>query len=111
MLTEMKDPRVHLASVSQVRIAPDLRTATVMISAVGEDAERRAVVDAMRHAEGYLRAQLGHRLENLKSPPHLQFQLDESIAYSVRMSSLLRELEPTVVADAASDAAPGEEPS
>ena len=111
MLTEMKDPRVHLASVSRVSIAPDLRVATVMISAVGEDAERHAVVDAMRHAEGYLRAQLGHRLENLKSPPHLQFQLDESIAYSVRMSSLLRELEPTVVADAASDAAPGEEPS
>ena len=111
MLTEMKDPRVHLASVSRVRIAPDLRIATVMISAVGEDPERRAVVDAMRHAEGYLRAQLGHRLENLKSPPHLQFQLDESIAYSVRMSSLLRELEPTVAADAASDAAPGEEPA
>jgi ribosome-binding factor A len=62
----------------------------------------------MRHAEGYLRAQLGHRLENLKSPPHLQFQLDESIAYSVRMSSLLRDLEPTAVA---SDAAPGEETS
>jgi ribosome-binding factor A len=111
MLTEMKDPRVHLASVSRVRIAPDLRIATVMISAVGDDPERRAVVDAMRHAEGYLRAQLGHRLENLKSPPHLQFQLDESIAYSVRMSSLLRELEPTVAADAASDATPGEEPA
>jgi ribosome-binding factor A len=111
MLTEMKDPRVHLASVSQVRIAPDLRTATVMISAVGEDAERRAVVDAMRHAEGYLRAQLGHRLENLKSSPHLQFQLDESIAYSVRMSSLLRELGPTTATDAAADATPGAEPS
>ena len=73
MLTEMKDPRVRLASVSRVRVAPDLRTATVMISAVGEDPERNAVVDAMRHAEGYLRAQLGQRLENLKSPPHLQF--------------------------------------
>jgi ribosome-binding factor A len=107
MLTEMKDPRVHLASVSRVSIAPDLRTATVMISAVGDDPERRAVVDAMRHAEGYLRAQLGHRLENLKSPPHLQFQLDESIAYSVRMSSMLRELDPGPTPDAV----PGEEPS
>jgi ribosome-binding factor A len=114
MLTEMKDPRVHLASVSEVRVAPDLRTATVMISAVGDDAERHAVVSAMRHAEGYLRAQLGHRLENLKSAPHLQFQLDESIAYSVRMSTMLRELEPTIATDAATptaDAAPGGEPS
>ena len=107
MVTEMKDPRVHLASVSRVSISPDLRTATVMISAVGDDPERRAVVDAMRHAEGYLRAQLGHRLENLKSAPHLQFQLDESIAYSVRMSSMLRELDPGTPADEG----PGEEPS
>lgn len=93
MLTEMKDPRVRLASVSRVRLAPDLRSATVMLSAVGSDEERHAVVAAMRHAEGYLRAQLGHRLENLKMPPRLRFELDESIAYSVRISTMLRELE------------------
>jgi ribosome-binding factor A len=93
MLREMKDPRVHLASVSEVRIAPDLRSATVMISAVGEEAERWAVVTAMRHAEGYLRAQIGQRLENLKTSPHLRFELDESIAYSVRMSALLRDVD------------------
>ena len=93
MVTEMKDPRVRLASVSRVRIASDLRSATVMISAVGAEEERAAVVAAMRHAEGYLRAQLGQRLENLKQPPHLRFELDQSIAYSVRISSMLRELE------------------
>ncbi len=92
MLTEMKDPRVRLASVSRVRLAPDLRSATVMISAIGDDERRHAVVEAMRHAEGYLRAQLGQRLENLKMPPALRFQLDEFIAYSVRISSMLREL-------------------
>jgi ribosome-binding factor A len=92
MLMEMKDPRVRLASVSRVKVASDLRSATVMISAVGDDERRRAVVGAMRHAEGYLRAQLGHRLENLKTPPALRFELDESIAYSVRISSMLREL-------------------
>jgi ribosome-binding factor A len=93
MLTEMKDPRVRLASISRVRLAPDLRSATVMVSAVGDEAGRHAVVEAMRHAEGYLRAQLGQRLENLKSPPHLRFELDESIEYSVRISSLLRALD------------------
>jgi ribosome-binding factor A len=93
MLTEMKDPRIRLASVSRVRVASDLRSATVMISAIGDDEQRRAVVGAMRHAEGYLRAQLGQRLENLKSPPHLRFELDESIAYSVRISTMLRALD------------------
>jgi ribosome-binding factor A len=93
MMREMKDPRVRLASVSSVTVSPDLRQARVMISALGADDERTAVVAAMRHAEGFVRAQLGNRLENLRSIPHLRFELDESIAYSVRISSMLRTME------------------
>ena len=92
MLRDMKDPRIRLASVSEVRVTSDLRQARVRISALGDDGERRAVVAAMQHAEGYLRAQLGDRLENLRTIPRLHFELDESIAYSVRISSMLREL-------------------
>jgi len=93
MMREMKDPRVRLASVSSVSVSPDLRQARVMISALGADDERTAVVAAMRHAEGFVRAQLGNRLENLRSIPHLRFELDESIAYSVRISSMLRDMD------------------
>ena len=92
MLTEMKDPRVRMASISQVKLSPDLRSARLMVSAVGTDDERHAVVDGLRHAAGYLRAELGHTLENLKVTPRLQFELDESIAYSVKVSTMLREL-------------------
>lgn len=94
MLIDMKDPRVRMASISEVKLARDLKSARVMVSAVGEERERHAVVRALRHAEGYLRGELGARLENLKVPPKLRFELDESIAYSVRISSMLRELEP-----------------
>lgn len=93
MMREMKDPRVRLASVSSVQVSPDLRQARVMVSALGADEERTAVVAAMRHAEGFVRAQLGNRLESLRSIPHLRFELDESIAYSVRISSMLRTME------------------
>ena len=92
MMREMKDPRIRLASVSSVSVSADLHEARVMISAVGADTERHEVVDAMRHAQGYLRAQLGDRLENLRTIPHLHFELDESIAYSVRISHMLDEL-------------------
>jgi ribosome-binding factor A len=94
MLVEMKDPRVRMASISEVKLARDLKSARVMVSAVGEERDRHGVVSALRHAEGYLRGQLGERLENLKTPPKLRFELDESIAYSVHISSLLRELAP-----------------
>jgi ribosome-binding factor A len=93
MLVDMKDPRVRMASVSQVSLARDLRSARVMVSAVGDERARHAVITALRHAEGYLRGQLGERLENLKTAPKLRFELDESIAYSVHISSMLRELD------------------
>jgi len=106
MMREMKDPRVRLASVSSVRVTSDLREARVMVSAVGEDAERHAVVTAMRHAEGFVRAQLGNRLENLRFIPRLHFELDESIAYSVHISAMLRDL-----GASQDDARPDEEPA
>jgi ribosome-binding factor A len=93
MVTEMKDPRVRMASISQVKLTADLRTARVLVSAIGTDEERRAVVDGLKHAAGYLRAELGHLLENLKVSPRLHFELDESIAYSVKVSTMLRELD------------------
>lgn len=92
MITGIKDPRVRLASISRVRVSPDLREAWIDVSALGDDAERHGVVDALVHAEGFLRGQLGRRLENLRSIPRLHFELDESISYSVRVSTLLRDL-------------------
>jgi ribosome-binding factor A len=92
MLGEIKDPRIRLASISRVRMSPDLREAWLAVSALGDDADRQKVVDALGHAEGFVRAQLGRRLENLRSIPRLHFELDESIAYSVRVSTLLRDL-------------------
>ena len=92
MLTGLKDERIRLATVSGVTVSPDLRDARVMVSAIGSDAARAACIAALRHAEGHLRGELGHRLENLKNVPRLRFELDESIAYSVRISSMLRDL-------------------
>ncbi|HEY6378562.1 MAG TPA: 30S ribosome-binding factor RbfA [Candidatus Dormibacteraeota bacterium] len=94
MVTEMKDERVRFATVSKVDASPDLRSARVLVSASGSDTERHAVIVALRHAEGYLRGELGHRLENLKTVPHLHFELDESIAYSVRIGRMLEDLTP-----------------
>lgn len=92
MVTGLKDERVRLATVSQVKLTPDLKSARVLVSALGTDAERATCVAALRHAEGHLRGELGHRLENLKVVPHLRFELDESIAYSVKVSAMLREM-------------------
>jgi ribosome-binding factor A len=93
VIQEMKDPRVSLASITEVIVSPDLKEARVKVSALGTDEQREDVVKALQRAEGFLRGLLGSRLQNLKYPPHLHFMLDESIAYAVKISKILSDLE------------------
>jgi ribosome-binding factor A len=91
---DLKDPRIGFVSITEVRMSPDLRSARVRVSVLGDDEEARASLAGLRSASGLIRHQLGRRLENLKFSPDLRFELDPSIEYSVRISKTLREVLP-----------------
>ena len=91
LLREVHDPRVRLASISEVHVTPDLRRARVSVSVVGEESTREATVAALQHAAGFLRRQLGSRLR-LRATPELIFALDRGAEHSVNMASLLETL-------------------
>ena len=93
IVRDLKDPRIGMASITEVKLSPDLRNATVKVSVVGEADGRQAAIDGLEHAKGFIRRELGLRLSNLRFAPDLHFQLDEGIAYSVRVSQLLREVQ------------------
>lgn len=87
---ELKDPRVGgLVSVTEVQTAPDLRSAKVFVSIMGEEEERRATMDTLARAARFFRKELGLRVR-LRYIPALSFQLDESIARGDRVLRLLR---------------------
>ncbi len=90
IVRDLKDPRIEMASITEVKLSPDLRNATIKVSVVGEPENRRAAIDGLEHAKGFIRHELGTRLSNLRFAPDLHFQLDEGIAYSVHVSQLLR---------------------
>jgi ribosome-binding factor A len=91
LLRHLKDPRLHLATVSHVDVSPDLRHANVYISRVGSEAEQRDTLAGFVRAAGFIRGQLGKRLK-LRHTPELAFKLDTAIAYGVRISSILNDL-------------------
>jgi ribosome-binding factor A len=93
MIRDLKDPRIGMATITEVNLSPDLRNATVKVSVVGEADERQAAIDGLEHAKGFVRRELGTRLSNLRFAPDLHFVLDEGVAYSVRVSQLLREVQ------------------
>ena len=91
---ELKDPRIGFVSITGVRMSPDLRTARVRISVLGDAEQQQASLEGLNSAKGLIRHQLGRRLQNLRFSPDLVFELDPSIEYSVHISKRLREILP-----------------
>lgn len=90
LLTEIRDPRLQLASVSEVKISRDLSVAQVAISLSDPEQDREECLEALQKAAGFLRHQLAQRL-NLRRTPELRFRLDRGAEYSERIDVLLHE--------------------
>ena len=88
----LKDPRISpLTSVVSVEVAPDLKTCKAWISVYGDEDARKATIEGLKSAEGYIRRELAGRI-NLRNTPEIRFIVDQSIAYGVRMSKLIDEV-------------------
>jgi ribosome-binding factor A len=91
---ELKDPRIGFVSITEVRMTPDLRSARVRVSVLGDEAAQKDALAGLNSARGLIRHDLGRRLQNLKFSPEVKFELDPSIEYSVRIAQTLREILP-----------------
>jgi ribosome-binding factor A len=87
---DLKDPRIGFVTVTGVETSPDLRSARVFVSVLGEEAERNDALAGLRAAAGFLQAQIGRELR-MKRTPTLTFVYDESVDIGMRISKLLDE--------------------
>lgn len=92
ILRRIQDPRVRLATVSEVRVTPDLRRAIVRISILGDEQARREGLEGLRHARGFLRSTLARNLKSMKVVPELVFELDRGSEHSRNIEDLLESL-------------------
>ncbi len=77
----------HPLTVSEVRMSPDLKLATVFVMPLG-GGEAREVVDHLEQHKRYLRGALAKRI-SMKFMPELRFKLDTSFEASRRIDELL----------------------
>lgn len=89
----VRDPAAKDVVVSAVRVTDDLSIARVYVRVLEEIGPERqeAVVDAMRRASGFLRRELGQRLQ-LRHVPTLEFFWDEVVDSGIRIESILDEI-------------------
>ncbi|MEE8515337.1 MAG: 30S ribosome-binding factor RbfA [Alphaproteobacteria bacterium] len=99
--TNFRDPLLAEASitVSEVRLSPDLRQATVYVMPLG-GANQDPVVAALNHATSFLRGNLAHEVR-VKFLPTLVFTLDQTFAEVSRVTELLHS--PNVARDLKAD--------
>ncbi len=88
ILTDVRDPRVKLASVSTVEMSRDLRHARVRVSVLGSEEERVACVEALQRARGFLRSRIAARIQ-LRHAPELDFHLDRGAEHAEHIQRLL----------------------
>jgi ribosome-binding factor A len=90
--TELKDPRIGFVTITDVEASGDLQHATVYVSVLGDADKRKASMDALHKASGFIRSEVGRRVR-LRRTPELHFKLDTSLDYSTRISEVLRDIQ------------------
>lgn len=85
---ELSDPRIGLVNVSEVILAPDSKSARVMVVVEGNDEEAAETMEGLKAATGYVKRELVERL-HLRRPPELLFIHDRSHHYGARIDELL----------------------
>ncbi|AVT30723.1 30S ribosome-binding factor RbfA [Plantactinospora sp. BC1] len=74
--TQIKDPRLGMITITDARITPDLRDATVFYTVLGDASDQAATAAALESAKGLLRSTVGKAL-GLRHSPSLTFVLDD----------------------------------
>ena len=91
---DVSDPRTQcMFSITHVDVTRDLRYAKIYVSIYEED-KREPMMKALKSAAGFIRHNLGRRVQ-LRYTPELLFELDTTIEYGVHIASLINQVRKT----------------
>jgi ribosome-binding factor A len=88
LLRHLKDPRLGLITITEVRVSPDLSQAIIFVSPQGDEESRQTSLEGLLSAAGHIRSELSRKLR-LKKIPELDFRLDNSQIEGDRVLQLI----------------------
>ena len=94
LINGIRDERVHqgMVSITGVEVSGDLQHCKIFVSVLADASAREEVMDGLQAASGYLRGELGRRLQ-MRRAPEVVFQLDRGLEKGTSVLNLLGELE------------------
>jgi ribosome-binding factor A len=94
ILTQVRDPRVRDVTVTCVEVAPDLRTAKVHVSVMGDETKQNLSLRGLQSSAGFLQHKIQERIDT-RYTPRLTFVLDKGVKNSLEVARILREVLPS----------------
>lgn len=88
---ELHDPGIGFLTITHVKVTPDLQTARVYYTTLGDPKSRRETERALERATPFLRRHIGRRLR-LKRVPELEFFFDEAVERGDRIEQILQDI-------------------
>ena len=85
---KLKDPRVGMVTITDARMTPDLREATVFYTVLGDDEAVKASAEGLERATGHLRTTVGRAL-GMRHTPSILFMADTVPDQANRIEELL----------------------
>lgn len=91
ILHRVKDPRLGFVTVTHVDVTPDLRSACVFYSVLGDAKAQKDSQTALEKASGFLQKEIGDALQ-FRYTPKLIFKRDDSYAKGFEVDQVIRKL-------------------
>ena len=92
IVRELKDPRISpMTSIVAADVSRDLKYAKIYVSVMGTDKEKKATMDALKSATGFIKREIGSRLD-LRCVPQPTFVLDSTIDYGMHINELIHKI-------------------
>ena len=88
--TGLSDPRIGFVTVTSVETSPDLRTAKVYVSVLGDESARESALAGLRSSHGVIQSKIAAETR-MKRTPTLSFHYDPTVEKGMRISRLLDE--------------------
>jgi ribosome-binding factor A len=88
---ELEDPRLEAVTVTDVRVADNLRDAKVYVVVEGSEDEIKAALKALQNAAAFVKQQVALSL-NIRYAPHLNFVRDTIEENATRIDAVLENL-------------------
>jgi ribosome-binding factor A len=91
-LRELRDPRLHGITITQVVVDRELQHANIYVNALGDEERQQEVLAGLDHANSFLRREVAQRVQ-LRTAPYLHFHWDPSLAYAEEVDQILNQLD------------------